>query len=146
MGAFLDKPNVEKKTTAETSPDKSLLVGVSAMQGALARPFAFSFAPPPSLPFLLLVCVPLPHPAVSLSLLLLAGWRVDMEVRTEHKLRQEKKRGGRGERRRRPFGGPCARGGAFLKLLVLLLQQNCLSCRPPHRPLSPAPALRTHIR
>ena len=33
MGAFLDKPNVEKTTTAQMSPDKSLLVGVSAMQG-----------------------------------------------------------------------------------------------------------------
>ena len=35
MGAFLDKPNVEKTTTAETNGD--LLAGVSAMQGASAE-------------------------------------------------------------------------------------------------------------
>jgi len=71
MGAFLDKPNVEKTTSAETNGN--LLAGVSAMQGA-RRELGGRGSPARH------ALLPTAH-ALPATPFALAGWRVDMEVR-----------------------------------------------------------------
>ena len=71
MGAFLDKPNVEKTTSAETNGN--LLAGVSAMQGE-RRELGGRGSPARH------ALLPTAH-ALPATPFALAGWRVDMEVR-----------------------------------------------------------------